>query len=415
MNRTDHRWLLLVGLGLGLTAGCTGGGDSAKVVDTAGDTGDSPETGDTSDTSDTSDTNDTSDTGDTADTGDTSDTGDTGPADACTVALDGSAPYGSIQDAIDDAADGDEIVICPGTYEEALVIDRHAVSLRGRDGFTATTVDAAGRGTTLTITSGQGSDTHITGLTLTGGDTTGEAEPLAGGLHLDHSGPTVDHCLVTGNRGSGAGGVALEESDAQLDFVSILENEGGAGGGLVVYGGAPRLVHLDVAGNTGANGSAGIALGSTDAVLASSVIRENHGASGIVAGLLISGNGLAFNLLIYANDAASSSFAAQVSGGSLYNTILLDNRVEIGLVSDETSAYNLSHGHSVDTAYGGTPRTVGPNDLTVDPRLVDAANADYHLDPYSPGIDAGNPAAAYNDVDGSRNDLGIFGGPEGGF
>ena len=31
----------------------------------------------------------------------------------------------------------------------------------------------------------------------------------------------------------------------------------------------------------------------------------------------------------------------------------------------------------------------------------------------SPGVDAGDPATAWNDGDGSRNDLGAFGGPQG--
>ena len=45
--------------------------------------------------------------------------------------------------------------------------------------------------------------------------------------------------------------------------------------------------------------------------------------------------------------------------------------------------------------------------------FVDAENGDYRLQPGSPCIDAGNPAAVYNDVDGSRNDMGAYGGPRG--
>jgi len=36
----------------------------------------------------------------------------------------------------------------------------------------------------------------------------------------------------------------------------------------------------------------------------------------------------------------------------------------------------------------------------------------YRLSKYSPCIDAGNPKKAYRDMDGSLNDMGIFGGPE---
>jgi hypothetical protein len=44
---------------------------------------------------------------------------------------------------------------------------------------------------------------------------------------------------------------------------------------------------------------------------------------------------------------------------------------------------------------------------------VDAGNDDLNLQPTSPGIDAGNPAGIFDDVDGSDNDLGAYGGPLG--
>ena len=40
-------------------------------------------------------------------------------------------------------------------------------------------------------------------------------------------------------------------------------------------------------------------------------------------------------------------------------------------------------------------------------------NDDWTLDSGSGSVDAGNPAAAYNDVDGSTNDAGAYGGPAG--
>lgn len=45
--------------------------------------------------------------------------------------------------------------------------------------------------------------------------------------------------------------------------------------------------------------------------------------------------------------------------------------------------------------------------ITANPMLT----GDYRLQDSSPAIDAGINQAAYNDLDGSRNDLGMFGGP----
>jgi hypothetical protein len=49
--------------------------------------------------------------------------------------------------------------------------------------------------------------------------------------------------------------------------------------------------------------------------------------------------------------------------------------------------------------------------IDADPLFL--GNSDFHLQPGSPCIDAGNPDPQYNDNDGSRNDMGAYGGPGG--
>jgi parallel beta-helix repeat protein len=54
---------------------------------------------------------------------------------------------------------------------------------------------------------------------------------------------------------------------------------------------------------------------------------------------------------------------------------------------------------------------IGTGSISVDPLFLTTAPGDYRLAPASPCRDAGDPAATYNDLDGSRNDLGATGGP----
>jgi len=49
--------------------------------------------------------------------------------------------------------------------------------------------------------------------------------------------------------------------------------------------------------------------------------------------------------------------------------------------------------------------------LSVDPMFVNADSLDFHLQKYSPLIDAGDPSI--KDVDGTRSDIGLYGGPYG--
>jgi hypothetical protein len=50
--------------------------------------------------------------------------------------------------------------------------------------------------------------------------------------------------------------------------------------------------------------------------------------------------------------------------------------------------------------------------LNVDPKFVNKDLQDYHLLASSQCINAGDPNSAYNDIDGSRNDIGAYGGSD---
>lgn len=60
---------------------------------------------------------------------------------------------------------------------------------------------------------------------------------------------------------------------------------------------------------------------------------------------------------------------------------------------------------------GATTAGQSSNDAVTDPQFVSAAAGDFHLQPTSSSLNSGDPAAVYNDLDGTRNDKGTYGGP----
>ncbi len=61
--------------------------------------------------------------------------------------------------------------------------------------------------------------------------------------------------------------------------------------------------------------------------------------------------------------------------------------------------------------FNNFPLTPGNTNMHVNPMFIDIEGMDVHLQRYSPMIDAGDPEVL--DVDGSRSDLGMYGGPHG--
>lgn len=103
----------------------------------------------------------------------------------------------------------------------------------------------------------------------------------------------------------------------------------------------------------------------------------------------------------------------------LNNIVVLNTRY--GFYVQQSSvpelAFNDVYGHftiaGVDTSFlDYVPNSVARTfSIGTDPRFVSAA--DFHLAAGSPCINAGSTDPAYNDGDGSRNDMGAYGGPAG--
>jgi uncharacterized repeat protein (TIGR01451 family) len=211
----------------------------------------------------------------------------------------------TIQEAVDQAADGDEIRIATGTYTSLtfrsgitqVVYLTRSVTLRG--GFTTTDwlnpdptanptrLDAGGKGRVVYM---RGDVTvHLEGLELIGGDAIGlGGDPLdaGGGLAVISGTVVLEESRVFSNTARIGGGLFVLEGHPIISGSVILSNSAAAGGGLSLYRCTDSMVTGNlIAGNEASGteydeGGGGLYLLGGDAILVGNVISANTGGYG---------------------------------------------------------------------------------------------------------------------------------------
>ena len=254
--------------------------------------------------------------------------------------------HATIQNAIDNAVNGDIIEADPGTYVENIDFNGLAITLRSASGNPADTIiDGNGAGSVVTCNTGEGPDTVLSGFTITNGS----AADLGGGIAAPGSSPTVSNCFIVGNTaGVRGGGMHTEFSAPHVTNCVFSGNTAPLGGGLYMDTASPIVSNCAFSLN-GANPSEG-------------AIRIVYGAPAFV------------NTIVWGN-AADQAFKNELGTPSFAHCDL----------------------------EGGLP--VGATDLggniDADPRFVDADGFDdiagtlddnLRLRPFSPCIDAARDA-----------------------
>jgi hypothetical protein len=132
------------------------------------------------------------------------------------------------------------------------------------------------------------------------------------------------------------------------------------------------------------------------------------------------------NVVFYKNTSSNSGSArgSQVWVGTSTTVSLLNSIAQSASVAytvyangSATSSYDDIY-NSSGTAYG-SGFAAGTGDISTDPAFTSVkcdgnpTNDTFSLKSSSSAINAGNPASSYDDADGTRNDMGAYGGPEG--
>jgi len=259
--------------------------------------------------------------------------------------------YTAIQAAIDAANDGDTVLVADGTYRGAgnrnLDFGGKDIIVKSVNGAAATIIDCQNAGRGVHFHNGEDASSVLNGFTITNGN---PGWWYGGGIYCEYSSPTVENCIITGNRSIGGGGVYCESSSPTFQNCVIANNFSVFdGGGIYCHNSsAPDFINCTITGNT-----------------------ENHEGT------------------VYCIPASA--------------TAIFKNSI---LWADSGALLTLKNGSSVTITFsdvkGGYP---GANNINANPLFVDAANGNYHLQSSSPCIDAGTAnGAPVDDIEGNPRD-----------
>ncbi|MHC4498856.1 MAG: outer membrane protein assembly factor BamB family protein, partial [Planctomycetota bacterium] len=129
-----------------------------------------------------------------------------------TVDDDGPADFNNIQAAIDDANDGDTVIVKDGVYKGVgnrdIDFKNKAITVRSTDPndpnvVAATIIDCEDAGRGFDFHSGEDSSSVLAGFTITNGFAS-----YGGGIYCHGSSPKISNCIISGNSATYSGGGA---------------------------------------------------------------------------------------------------------------------------------------------------------------------------------------------------------------
>ena len=356
--------------------------------------------------------------------------------------------FDKIQEGIDAATSGKTIFVRAGTYNEALVINKPGIVIQG-DGRSAIIEWHNSGVPAISFANISGSVARITGFTINNNS----------GVIIDCA-STATAVQIDDNAISGASIILRQGSSAVIMFNSLWSSviaayagssvriEGNimnssyenTHNGIRIYGawaviknnrifdswdGAIRisdnanvvLMNNSIIGTGGWDSTAGITVYDSIATLSNNIISDNQtfNSSSIGAGL----TAINSSICLYNNE---FNYNRAIRGAAI--TLMNSNvTAKNNLIHNNTGDFEIvyfSGGGTQDFSYNDiwantapsdtTGVTLGTGNIKADP-LFNIAGGTYHLLPGSPCINAGDPDAKLNDADGTRNDMGVYGGP----
>ena len=245
---------------------------------------------------------------------------------------DGSAehPFDAIQEGIDAALDGDEVVIQDGTYtgdgNRDLDFGGKAITVRSANGDpNLCIIDCEGAARGLCFCYHETALSVVDGITITNGYDDGDG----GAIYCLDAAPTITNCVISYNYAAHrGGGVCCEQADPAISNCTISQNTAYEGGGVCVDGGSPTITSCDLSGNTALGYGGGIEVWQTSGtlVLSQCTVLSNT-AEHYGGGLCYAGGSFLISECVLSNNQASQGGAihCNVANQTIVNCTISDN------------------------------------------------------------------------------------------
>ncbi len=196
-----------------------------------------------------------------------------------TVYLDGQR-FTSITDAINQAADGETVEVCPGTYTENLLIDTN-IRVVGRQNSGRVIIQGDGSDAVILATDG----VTLERMTIEGGGGFDAGGQTAGGGVMMLGGGTLDmkNVVLRGNYADLGGGI-YAEGPALLENVTFNQNDAAQIGGGAIFVDDSTLNNVEFRENRAEIGG-GFAVGFGVVDMSGGALDSNEADSGTALGL----------------------------------------------------------------------------------------------------------------------------------
>ncbi len=271
--------------------------------------------------------------------------------------------YGTIQEAIDAAEDGDTVTVAPGRYAENLQLRGKNIILKSTDPtdadiVAATIIDGSGKDAVIRIYEGE-TDAVITGFTIVNG--IGAARPTGdrrgGGIDIFVNSPgsfqfSITNNVFQGNEADYGGGLSayMNSSDGCILTIAgntFRDNRAQYGGGIYTEGGTPVITDNTVSDNSALDGGGVYVSADQQGVIEANTVVENTAVT--------SGGGLFVNW----------GYADIVGNTIMYNTSTRGGGLcalnGSNSITDNTISHNTSSGNGGGLYAGGGSQTITLN------------------------------------------------------